>query len=415
MLTQKPHTWLEIDPNAFSHNIRLYKELSAPNTIISVVLKSNAYGHGIEQMAKLCQENADVQWLCTASLSEALIIRNLGITKPIIVLSIIDEDPALAIIHDIDLPIFDLDTAIILNQIGVALNKKIAVHVKIDSGMSRFGLHTNEALHVIQEIHKLPGIMIRALFTHCAESGNPNPSFTLEQLEQFNSVIKQCDDAGIQISYKHAANSAAASLSSILSAIALASAEALASEGTMQSLFTFNFIRLGAGAYGLWHFRDAPSNHANLDLKPVLSWKTRISHLKKVPANSCIGYDRTFQTTRETIIATIPVGYHDGYDRRFTNQGIIRIRDYYAHVVGRICMNATLIAIPEGHEVALGDEVILLGDYDQLRAHDLATLIGSFNAREITTRLSPHLIRKIMPVDAVHEKTCKNAEKIVSL
>lgn len=377
MLVKKPHTWLEINKISFDHNISLYRSLIGPTTQLSVVLKSNASGHGIKEIGQLCQENADVDWLCTASLSEAITLRNYGVLKPIVVLSILDEDPAMALLYDIDVPIFDLQTAKILSDLAAHLNKKFSIHIKVDTGLARFGFKPDELLENVITISHLPGISMRALFTHCAEAGNPDKSFTLQQFNQFNSAIKLLEENGIDIPLKHAANSGPSS--------------------TMHSLFPVcNFVRLGAGAYGLWHFRDAPANHPNLDLKPVLTWKTRISYIKKVPAYTFVGYDRTYQTTRETILATIPVGYHDGYDRRFTNLGIMKIRDYYAKVVGRIAMNATILEIPEECSVSLGDEVILLGDYDKIHAHELATLISSFNAREITTRISAHVERRIV-------------------
>ncbi len=388
MLVPKPHSWIELDATAFNHNINIYRNIIGKNTILCVALKSDAYGHGIKQMGKICQENDTVDWICTASLSEALILRNENIIKPILVLSLIDEDPALALTHAIDLPVFDLSTAELLNEIGRKHNKKFSIHIKIDSGMSRFGFIAQEGLEPVQHIARLPFISINGIYTHCAESGNPEQSFTLKQLHAFDLICQQIEQAGIHIPFRHASNSAAAS--------------------TVHPLFASNFIRLGAGTYGLWHFRNSPEEHPNLNLKSVMTWKTRVCHIKKVPANTFIGYDRTYQTTRETIIATIPVGYYDGYDRRFTNQGIMKINDYYAKVVGRICMNATKLEIPEGHTVSLGDEVILLGDHDNLRAHDLAKTIHSFNAREITTRLSPHLERRIVNEVTVVNSLQKN-------
>lgn len=377
MLVPKNHTFLELNASAFNHNIQLYKNIIGSQSILSVVLKSNAYGHGMKEVAQLCEKNPLVDWLCVAMLSEALELRLQGITKPILVLSIIDENPAFAALHNIDLPAFDDATILKLHEAGKQIGKKIAIHLKIDSGMARFGLSSEKALHSIKLAHELSGINLRGIFSHCVESGNPDQTYTRYQLEQFVVVLKQLDALGIQIPLRHAANSAAAS--------------------TLHQEFpALNFIRLGAGAYGLWHFRDTHDKHPNLDLKPVLSWKSCVTHIKEVPAGTFVGYDRTHQTSRLTLIATIPIGYYEGYDRRFSNQGIVRIRDYYAHVVGRICMNAMLIAIPEGKEVAYGDQVILLGDYDQLRAHDLAAMIGSFNAREITTRLNPAMERRIV-------------------
>lgn len=377
MLVKKPHTWIEISRAAFDHNIQTYRSLIGNKTILSVVVKSNGYGHGLKEMGLLCQENPEVQWLCTASLSEALALRKQGITKPILVLSIIDEDPALAIEHSIDLPLTDYAQAVLLHEAGAREQQKITVHIKIDTGLTRYGLSPETALKEIIAIAQLPFIQIRGIFTSCAESGNPDQTFTLQQLELFNALCAQLDANGIHIPFKHAANSAAAS--------------------TVQSRYPHcNFIRLGAGAYGLWHFRDAMNNHPNLSLQPILTWKTRTGIIKKVPAGTCVSYDRTFIAQHPTTIAIIPVGYQDGYDRRMSNKGIVRIRDYHARVIGRVAMNAALIEIPEGKVAEMGDEVILLGANDQLQAHQLAALIESYNAREITTRLAPHIERKIV-------------------
>jgi alanine racemase len=377
MLIKSPHTWLEISKAAFDHNIQTYRSLIGSDTALSVVAKSNAYGHGTKEIGILCQENAQVDWLCTASLSEALELRSYGITKPILVLSIIDKDPELALTHDIDFPVFDLETAQILNAIAQKTNRAFNVHIKIDTGLTRYGLAAETALDNIKAIHALPHIKARGIFTSCAESGNPDQTFTLQQLNTFNELCKTLEGQGIVIPFKHGANSAAAS--------------------TVQAQFPlFNFVRLGAGVYGLWHFRDSVDNHPELSLKPVLSWKTRIGTIRNVPVGTCVSYDRTFITDRPTTIAIIPVGYQDGYDRRFSNKGVVRIHDYYARIIGRVAMNAALIEIPEGKTAHIGDEVILLGDYDKLQAHQLAALIESYNAREITTRLAPHIEKKIL-------------------
>lgn len=353
-----------------------YKSIAGQNTTLSVVVKSNAYGHGIKEMGTLCQESMAVDWLCTTSVSEALTLRNHGVTKPILSLSIIDEDPVYSITHNIDLPVFDLETAIALNAVGKQHNQKITIHIKIDTGMSRFGLMPDQALATIAQIYALPFITIRGLFTHCAEAANPDTNFTLQQLTIFDRICTELEQANIHIPLKHATNSA--------------------STPTMLSQFpNLNFVRIGAGAYGLQHFKD-PATHAALDLKSILMWKTRVAHIKHVPSDTFVGYDRTHKTISPATIVTLPLGYFEGYDRRLSNLGIVFMNDFYAQVVGRICMNAVLVAIPENKHISLHDEVVLLGDYPQLSAYDIATTIGSFNAREITTRLNAEIKRIIV-------------------
>lgn len=387
MITPKPYTWIELNRTAFEHNANWYRNRIGVNTMLAVVVKSNAYGHGLLEIGTLGQASNWVDWLCTATLSEALTLRNHGIIKPILVLSIIDEDPALAAQHAIALPVFDLPTAQILNECAQRMNKHIAVHIKIDTGMSRFGFMPSEAIAAIQDIQKLPFINAQGIFTSCAQAGTADQSFTLQQLTQFDTLCETLEKLGINIPIRHATNSAA-------------------TNNFAHQFPRFNFVRVGAGIYGLGHMASSPA-FTPLDIVPIMQWKTRVTHVKHIKAGDYVGYDRTFRATRDTTLAVVPVGYQDGYDRRMSNKGVVFINnEYYAHVVGRICMNATIIAIPEGKTVAIGDEVMLLGDHPQLRAHEIATMIESFNAREITTRLSANMERIIMHPEVATFVSC---------
>lgn len=377
MITPKPYTWIELNNTAFEHNVAWYKKQIGNQSFLAAVVKSNAYGHGLLEIGTLCQASNWVDWLCTATLSEALALRNHGITKPILVLSIIDEDPTLAAKHEIALPVFDLATAQILSACAQRMNKHIAVHIKIDTGMSRFGILPGEAIGAIRHIQKLPLINAQGIFTSCAQAGTADQSFTLQQLMQFDALCAELENHGINIPIRHATNSA--------------------STNNFASQFPrFNFARVGAGIYGLGHMANAPT-FTLPDIVPIMQWKTRVSHIKHIKAGDYVGYDRTFTATRNTTLAIIPVGYQDGYDRRMSNKGTVLINnEYYAPVVGRICMNATIIAIPEDKTVELGQEVMLIGDHPQLRAQEIAMMIESFNAREITTRLSPDIEKKVI-------------------
>lgn len=376
MITPKPYTWVELDQQAFQHNVSWYKSRIGAHALLAAVVKSNGYGHGLIEMGVLCQQSNAVDWLCTATLSEAVTLRNNGVTKPILVLSIIDEDPSLAAYHEIALPIFDLHAARIINEAGRKANRTITVHIKIDTGMSRFGFTPEVTLAALREIQQLPFIIIQGIFTSCAQAGSQDQSFTLQQLTQFDALCAQLEKQNIDIPIRHATNSAA-------------------TNNFAHQFPRFNFVRVGAGIYGLGHMANTPA-FAQPDIVPIMQWKTRVTHIKHIKTGDYVGYDRTFTATRDMTLAVVPVGYQDGYDRRMSNKGIVCINnEYYANVVGRICMNATIIAIPEGKTVNLGDEVMLLGDKPNLRAHEIATMIESFNAREITTRLSQNIERKI--------------------
>ncbi|MFI5332744.1 MAG: alanine racemase [Candidatus Babeliales bacterium] len=377
-------TRIEISQRAFEHNVATYKKLIGPSVNLAVVVKSNAYGHGLTEIGKLCQQSAHVQWLCTSSLSEALTLRAQGITKPILVMSLIDADPAQAIMHDIDLMVYTKTMLTTLNNIGALLKRPAHAHIKIDTGMSRFGVRNQEILDLITYALQLPYITVRGLYTHLSESDNEDETFTREQLAQFDHIVHMLKTHTISIPIIHASNST----------------------GTANLMHShFNLVRIGAGAYGLW---ASPTSKAKIqatiphfDLQPVMTWKTTIMDTRTLPAHAYVGYRRTHQTTQPTRMGIIPIGYYEGYDRRLSNKGITVIAENdqeisYAPIMGRICMNISMIDITNS-TADIGSTVILLGDYDQVRAGEIADRIESFNPREITTRLNPLIPRIIVP------------------
>ncbi len=368
-------SWVEIDQQALEHNIHSYKTIIG-SSILAPVIKSNAYGHGIELIAKICDQNNLVDYLCVVSLSEALLLRSIGIKKPLLVVSIIDRDLRDAIEQNIDLVAYDREIIQELNAIGKMLNKKARVHIKIDTGLSRLGLPTNDALSFITHVATLPYISITGIFTHFAESECADQTFTNHQLEQFNALIKQLDALGIAIPINHTACSAAI---------------------TANIPSHCSFVRLGIGLYGLW---PSPENkqitqqlHPTFSLKPVLTWKTRIIQIKDIPAESYIGYDRTHQVTQASRIAIIPVGYWDGYDRRLSNSGKVLINNQLAPIIGRIAMNLSMVNIT-GLNVSMNDDVTLLGNHPGITAEDIAQRCNTINY-EIVTRINPLLPRRI--------------------
>lgn len=384
MIHQTVPTWIEISQRAFEHNVATYKKLIGPSVNLAVVVKSNAYGHGLTEIGTLCQHNPHVQWLCTSSLSEALTLRAQGITKPILVMSLIDADPAQAIMHDIDLMVYTKTMLTTLNTIGALLKRPAQIHIKIDTGMSRFGVRNQEILDLITYALQLPYITVRGVYTHLSESDNEDETFTREQLAEFDQIIQTLKTHAISIPTIHASNSVGTA--------------------TLSSSH-FNLVRIGAGAYGLW---ASPTSKAKIqatiphfDLQPVMTWKTTIMDVRTLPADTYVGYRRTHQTQQTTRMGIIPVGYYEGYDRRLSNKGITVVIDgnqeiQHAPIMGRICMNISMIDITSS-AADVGSTVILLGDYDQVRAGDIADRIESFNPREITTRLNPCIPRVVVP------------------
>lgn len=375
LFTQSSSSWVEIDKEALEHNIRAYKTIVGPATLAPVI-KSNAYGHGMELLAKLCDQNDLVDYLCVVSLHEALQLRALGIKKPLLVVSIIDGDLTQAVEQNIDLVAYDLDIVRALDNIGQRLNKKAHVHIKVDTGLSRLGFHHHNAFQFITQVAELPNISITGIFTHFADSESADQTFCNHQLAQFNALIQQLAIQGTIAPLRHTACSAAI---------------------TANIPSHCNFVRLGIGLYGLW---PSPENkqltqqqHPSFSLQPVLTWQTRIIQIKDIPAESYIGYDRTHQVQRASRIAILPIGYWDGYDRRLSNKGKVLINNQLAPVLGRIAMNLTIVDIT-GLSVSMEHDVTLLGNHPGLTAEDIAHQCNTINY-EVVTRINPLLPRQI--------------------
>lgn len=366
-------TWIEIDKQAFSHNVQHYKRRVHP-ALLAIVVKSNAYGHGLHQIATLADKDPNVDYLCTVSLSEAVLLRNHGIEKPILVLSIIDDNPEQAFIHAIELVLFDMQQALILQDLGKKQQKKISVHIKVDTGLSRLGVLHTAAHAFIKEVAQLSHIHIKGIFTHFAESEKKNQQFTNLQIQRLQAVIDNLRKDHIEIPLQHSSCSAAIT-------------------ANIQSHFTL--ARTGIGIYGLWpSLENQETTHLNdslFSLKPVLTWKTKIIQIKEIPAGSSIGYDRTHITKKVTRIATLPVGYWDGYDRKLSNKGCVYINDQRAPIVGRIAMNLMMVDVTDNN-AHVGDEVVLLGKYNDISADNLANICKTINY-EFVTRINPLLPR----------------------
>lgn len=356
-------TWLEISKTAFDHNIHYYKNIIGPANKLAVVIKSNGYGHGLQNMAQLCQDNTSVDWLCVAQLSEALALDN--IIKPILVLGYSDACPKYAVGKNIHFMVDSMQYATMLNAIGKRYSYQFNVHVKVDTGLCRMGVLPSEALLFVQELKALHNIKINGIYSHFAASDS-NPEFTKHQLATFSDVLTTLNDHGIAIENVHMSNSAALT--------------------TINYPATFTMFRLGLGAYGLGNDSD--------HLQPVLTWKTRITNIKTVPADSYISYAGTYQTTRTTRIALLPIGYYDGYDIRFSNKTTVVINGHQAPVVGRVAMNVTIVDVTD-LSAQIGDVVTLLGVNSSIGAQDLAGLAKIKNVREILTGINLGFVRII--------------------
>lgn len=354
-------TYLEISTSAFNHNAAYYKHKIGSHNKLAIVIKGNGYGHGLQQIASLCQQSNDVDWICVAQLSEALALEN--VSKPILVLGYYDVTPELAAHKNIHFMVDSIEYAQQFNEIGKKQSYQFNVHVKIDTGLSRMGVDPGQAPSFIEQLQKLNYITISGIYSHFAASDS-NPLFTTYQFEQFNNLIAQLNNNDMLPANIHMGNSASTS--------------------TVNYPNHFNFFRVGLGIYGLG--LDSPH------LKPVMSWKTHIVNIKTVAKGSYISYTGSYQVNRKSHIALLPIGYYDGYDFRFSNKTMVMINDSYAPVIGRIAMNITIIDVTD-IEAKTGDVVTIIGADDKIHTHTIAASGGIKNVREVITGINPILPR----------------------
>lgn len=366
------NSWVEISRSAILHNLAQYQRMIGKSVAVMPIVKSNAYGHGLIEIAKLVSPK--VKWLGVVNLSEALQLRQNKIKNRIFVLSYCESDLLEQGIRlNIDLPVYSLVDAKLISQAAKKQrNKKVKIHIKIDTGTSRVGVAVNEAVSFVKKVKQLPNLEIVGLYSHFA-AVEENHKYTKWQLHNFNKVLTDLNKEGIKIPYQHFACSAAV---------------------LAEPKSHFNLIRLGLGLYGLWPSplikRIAIKRYPWLKLKPTLTWKTKIVQVKEISKNTKVGYGCSFIAKRKMKIAILPVGYFEGYDRHLSNSGKVIIKNKKCRLVGRVCMNLTMVDVSLVRNVKVGDEVVLLGR--GVTAEELAQKIGTINY-EMVTRINPLLPR----------------------
>lgn len=360
MYTERP-VWAEISTADILHNYQEIKRLVGSGVKIMPVLKANAYGHGAVKLARMFeQENADC--FAVALLNEAVQLREAGISKPILILGWTPpEDYVRALAYNITLTIYSAAEAQNLSGLAAAQGKTAVVHLKIDTGMGRIGLSLEETgIQEAEAILGLPGLNAEGIFTHFAKADERDKSCTKKQLDGFQRFVAAVEErTGYRFPIKHAANSAAI----------IDHPEAY-----------LDMVRPGIILYGL-----QPSDKVDLskiNLRQAISLRARVSHVKRVPPGHFISYGGTFRTARDSVIATLPLGYADGYTRLFTGKAKVLYKGNFAPIVGRICMDQCLVDATELNDpVQPGDTMTLIGtDHgSMLKVDDLAEWIGTIN------------------------------------
>jgi alanine racemase len=383
MKTEKLNTWIEISRKAYANNLSFFKKLISPTTELSVVIKSNAYGHGILEIAGLAIEyGADS--FCVHSLDEALLLEESGYGQDILIMGHVPLKRLDEAIHgNFRLVMYNMDSLRELDQQTRRLNQTARVHLKLETGTNRQGVDENQLPGFLEHLKSASMVKLEAVYTHFANADEPaNHEYARYQLERFDEMYAQIQTE-FPTTRRHASGSAAVLL--------LPRAH-------------FDMIRLGISQYGLWpsaEVRDSfKMNHSLKEegiLQPILSWKTRVSQIKEVPANHFISYGRTYRTDRDSRIVVLPTGYSDGYDRLLSNKSYVLINGRRAPVRGRVCMNLTMVDVTDIPDVKLEDEVVLIGSQgdDSVSADYLASLIGTINY-EIVTRISSQIPRIVI-------------------
>ena len=371
--------WVEIDGSAPDWNLRQLRSCSRRSDIrFCAVVKSNAYGHGVREIAPLLP-SAD--WLAVNSLDEGLELRALGEARPVLLLGHVLLDRLReAVEADLRLTVYNRET---LDRLGRVLRpgETCRIHVKVETGTGRQGIMPDEVTGYLSGARAIPGIEIEGLSTHFANIEDTlNHDYAEMQLSAFNNVLDGLRADGCMPGVVHTACTAATILFPETH---------------------FSMLRTGIGIYGLWPSRETflsaqSAGMAVPDLRPVLSWKTRIVQIKELPQGSYIGYGCTYRTSRSTILGVLPVGYADGYDRKCGNSAHVLVRGNRAPVLGRVCMNLIMIDLTDIPDASLEDEVVLLGSDggETISAETMAEWVGTINY-EVVTRISPFLPRVV--------------------
>lgn len=352
-------TWAEVDLDAIAHNIREIRKITNPNAQIMAVVKADAYGHGFLEVTKTLLENG-ADRLAVAVLQEGKQLRSRGVTVPILILGASGEETVEDLINfDITPSVFTYDFAKALSYEAERKEKVTKIHIKIDTGMSRIGFlagdDNEEIANEIIKISKLPYIEVEGIFSHFAASDEYDTSYTHMQFERFMDVCNKLKEKGLDVPIKHICNSAGI---------------------MMYPEMHLDMVRPGVILYGMYPSDEV--DKSRLDLKPAMTLKSTVTHIKDVPAGRGVSYGREYITEGTTKIATVPIGYADGYLRKLAKEGKMIVNGTLVPIVGRICMDQCMIDVTNVNNIDRGDEVIIFGSTG-VTIDDLASWLETIN------------------------------------
>lgn len=374
-------TWVEISRQHLTNNIKTFKKLAGTKCVLCPTVKANAYGHGLKECAPIMVA-AGADWLGVNALFEAIALREAGIKVPIYIMGYVAlEELERVVEQGFQLVVYNRQTLTRLSKICKKSGKPAFTHLKLETGTNRQGVLKKDLAAMLKFYKHEPLLRLTGVATHFANiEDTTDHSYARHQLKNFKEMIGIIEVAGPQPIYKHCANTAAT---------------------VLFPETHFNLIRTGIGNYGLWPSAEtnivANGQNKKFALQPVMTWKTRVAQIKDVGAGALIGYGCTYKARQKMRLATLPVGYYDGYDRKLSNIAHVLIHGKPAAVRGRVFMNMIVVDVTKIPEVKLEDEAVLLGRQgdQELSAEQLAEWCGTISW-EMITRINERIMRKVV-------------------
>ena len=350
-------TWTEVNLDAIAQNVKNIKKLIGKKKELMAVVKGNAYGHDILEISSVVLENGATR-LAVARLEEAIFLRKAGITVPILVLGLTLKPQAESLVsYDITPTVCEFEMIEKLSESAVQMNKMTKIHLKVDTGMGRIGIFPDDVLKFIKRIKTLKNVEIEGIFTHFSVADEKDKFYTEEQFRKFIEILTILEKEGIKIPIKHVGNSA-----------------------TLLDLphMWLDMVRPGLAIYGLYPSKEVKKT---INLIPAQQFKTKIVFIKELPRGESISYGRTYITKRRMRVASLPVGYADGYNRLLSNQGEVLVRGQRVPIIGRVCMDQCMIDVTNLTQVEIGDEVVLWGRQgeEMITVEEIAQKIRTIN------------------------------------
>lgn len=352
--------YAKIDLDAIAYNMEQMKQNIRPETKVMAVIKADGYGHGAVQIAEMMERWNYIWGFAVATLDEAVVLRTEGIQKPILVLGCVFPDQYMEMLkHEIRMNIYTEEMAESISRMAAREGKTAYMHIKLDTGMSRLGFGINEqSVETIKRISKMPNVNMEGIFTHFTKADEKDKSFTKKQIQEFVWMTERLKEKNVRFTYEHCSNSAGI--------IDVPEAN-------------FDIVRAGISTYGLYPSEEV--DKTNVKLKPALALKSHVAFVKEIERGTPVSYGGTFVAKEKMKIATIPVGYADGYPRSLSNKGYVLIRGKKAPILGRVCMDQFMVDVTQIEGVSFGDKVTMIGKdgNEILPVEVLSELSGRFN------------------------------------